>query len=94
MKKAISISVGVILMLFAVSSLCIGSDKAKMGGVIRFAIAASFAQNGNNPHKKKVAALRPSLGIARSGCVGAILNRGTNCEGKRNSRNQFDLAVD
>ena len=44
MKKGISILVGVILILFAASSLCIGSeskeaDKAKMGGVIRFAIA-------------------------------------------------------
>ena len=44
MKKGISISVCVILTLFAASSLCIGSgskeaDKAKMGGVIRFAIA-------------------------------------------------------
>jgi hypothetical protein len=43
---------------------------------------AFFAQDGINPHKKKVAALCPSLGIAKRGWLGAMLKRGAKIGGK------------
>jgi hypothetical protein len=46
---------------------------------------AFFAQEGIKPHKKKVAVLRPSLGIAKSGWLGAILKRGAKIGGKSKS---------
>ena len=47
----------------------------------------SFAHEGINPQMKKSALFFASLGIARTGCDGAMLKRGANLAGKVKSAN-------
>src|SRR5712691_9974179 len=59
----------------------------------RLPIVGSFAHMGMRPHTKKPASFLSSFGMARTGCVGAMLKRGANFDGKVYSLNvSFDSA--